>query len=155
MGTTTHLEICDAIRDTLRAHADITYVWSPNEIKEDITEDATFHIYVVRGACDAGGGQTDRTTYGAAVRQYELTINIDCYPQQRRHVGEDMAALYDILDDVNEVLMDQDYKPYFGLQDEDGNDVIKAYSWFWDFEAFAYANRPFTGARYTLTVRMF
>jgi hypothetical protein len=152
----TYLQINDAIRDTLAGNAALTYVFSADELKEAITDDATVQIYPESGVVDVAS-MTDRTTFGAHVRQEEDIWHIDVYARQRRHIGEDMGRLLPLIDAVTDTLEEQDDRSYFGLLDDVGEAAIKAFSWSWQRIVFVYgdAGTPYVGVRFVLTLRFF
>ena len=144
-------QICDAIETTLGAATTVTRSQSHDELTEGIHDLPMLQVYPENGYQDAGGA-TERTTFGGAgnpVRQTEFTIHADYYARQRSHIGEDMAALVDGIDALQNVLEGQDQKPYFDLVG------IKAFSWRWDRVTFIYASEDYVGARFALTVRVF
>lgn len=143
-------QILDAIEATLAAAPTLARSMSYDELTEGINDTPLLQVYPDSGNQDPAGN-TDRTTFKAGVRQTVLTINCDYYAQQRKHIGEDMAALVDGIDAMTNIFEAQDTKPYFGL------DGIRAFSWSWQRVTFEYGdpNIGYVGARFTLTIRVF
>ena len=144
-------QICNAIETTLATATTVVRSESYDELTEGIHDLPMLQIYP-EGSSQSPPGATDRHTFGGAgnpVRQTEFVIHADYYARQRAHIGEDMAALVDGIDALQDVLEGQDQKPYFGL------DGLKAFSWRWDRVTFVYADVNYIGARFMLLVRVF
>ena len=90
----TLVQIVDAIESTLSAVSTLARSMSYDELTEGMNDYPTLQIYPEDGDQDPSGN-TDRTTFGAGVRQTVFTIHADYYARQRSHIGEDMAALVD------------------------------------------------------------
>jgi hypothetical protein len=123
---------------------------SYDELSDGMTDVPTLQVYPEGGGQDAQF-ENDRTTFGAGIRQTDFTIFVDYYARQRSHIGEDMKALVDGIDAIQNIFEEQDYQPYFGL------DGIKSWEWRWDKVTFVYGDPglPFIGARFTVIVRVF
>jgi hypothetical protein len=143
-------QILDAIEATLSAAPTLARSMSYDELTEGISDTPLLQVYPEAGDQDPTGN-ADRTTFRAGVRQTNITINCDYYAQQRKHIGEDMAALVDGLDAMTEIFESQDTKPYFAL------DGIKAFHWSWQRVTFDYGDPQisYVGARFTLLIRTF
>src|SRR3990167_9170922 len=89
MTTITNAQICDAIRNKLVAAVGVAQ--SYNALTEGMNDPNLIQVYPEAARQDPGG-QTDRTTFGAYVRQTDTTINVDYYARQRRRSEEDKAA---------------------------------------------------------------
>jgi hypothetical protein len=145
-------EILDAIESTLAASSGLTRTQSYDELTEGMNDLPTLQVYPEAGEQDpSGDGRTDRTAFGGGVRQTEFTIHADLYARQRSHLGEDMAALVDLIDAMQDVFEQQNTKPYFGLEG------IRAFHWSWRRVVFTYGDPQlgYMGARFVLTVRVF
>lgn len=143
-------QILDAIEATLSTAPTLARSMTYDELTEGISDTPLLQVYPEAGDQDPSGN-SDRTTFKAGVRQTNLTINCDYYAQQRKHIGEDMAALVDGIDAMTTIFEAQDTKPYFGL------DGIKAFHWSWQRVTFDYGDAAinYVGARFTLTIRVF
>jgi hypothetical protein len=143
-------QIIDAIEGALSAAPTLARSMSYDELTEGINDTPLLQVYPEAGDQDPTGN-TDRTTFKAGVRQTNLTINCDYYAQQRKHIGEDMAALVDGIDAMTDIFEAQDTKPYFNLEG------IKAYHWSWQRVIFDYGDAQirYIGARFTITIRVF
>lgn len=143
-------QILDAIEATLSTAPTLARSMSYDELTEGINDTPLLQVYPESGDQDPTTA-TDRTTFRAGVRQTNLTINCDYYAQQRKHIGEDMAALVDGIDAMTAIFEAQDTKPYFSLVG------IKAFHWSWQRIIFNYGdpNINYIGARFTLTIRIF
>lgn len=150
MGNITLGQIIDAIEATLSVAPTLARSMSYDKLTEGINDTPLLQVYPESGDQDPTGN-TDRTTFKAAVRQTDFTINCDYYAQQRKHIGEDMAALVDGIDAMITIFEAQDTKPYFGL------DGIKAFHSSWQRVVFDYGDAQirYMGARFTLTIRTF
>ena len=144
-------QICDAIEDTLDEVTTLKRSQSYDELTDGIQDTPLLQVYPESGFQSAASG-TDRYTFGGSgnpVRQTEFTIHADYYARQRAHIGEDMKALVEGIDAMQNVFEGQDQKPYFGLTG------ISAFSWRWDRVQFEYAGVQYMGARFVVIVRVF
>jgi hypothetical protein len=146
----TYLEICNAIQTTLAAATGLTFTQAPDKLTEGMHDWPLLQVYPEDGGQD-DSGNADRSSFRAVVRQTLITIHADLYAKMRAHIGEDMAALFPLIDAIQNVIEQQDTKPYFGL------DGIKAFSWRWSRVIFTYGEpeAKYVGARFVFTVRVF
>lgn len=143
-------QILNAVKNTLAVAPTLARSMSYNELTEGINDTPLLQVYPESGDQDPTGS-TDRTTFKAAVRQTNFTVNCDYYAHTRANLGEDMAKLVDGIDAMTTIFEAQDTKPYFGL------DGIRAYHWSWQRVIFDYgdAQIKYVGARFTITIRTF
>ncbi len=144
-------QICDAIESTLDNATTVVRSESYDELTEGIHDLPMLQVYPESGEQDIAGA-TDRSTFGGRgdpQRQTEFVIIADYYANQRSHIGEDMAALVNGIDAIQNVFEGQDKKPYFGLA------YLQAFHWRWERVTFTYAEIDYIGARFYLTVRVF
>ncbi len=148
-------QIVDAIEGTLDNATTVVRSESYDELTEGVQDVPLLQVYPESGEQDIAS-LTDRTTFGGSapttskpVRQTEFIIHADYYARQRSHIGEDMAALVNGIDALQNVLEGQDAKPYFGLS------YIQAFHWRWERVIFTYASIDYMGARFYITVRVF
>jgi len=148
MTTITNAQICDAIRNKLVAAVGVAQ--SYNALTEGMNDPNLIQVYPEAARQDPGG-QTDRTTFGAHVRQTDTTINVDYYARQRREIGEDMAALVAGIDAITAVLEAQSHEPAFGLAG------IQQFSWSWTRVLFSYGDPDirYIGARFVIHIRTY
>lgn len=150
MATTTTAQICDAIETTLSSAAGLSRAETYSELSDGVTETPTLRVYWESTEEDISGS-TDRTSFGAGVRQDEHLFHGDLYVRQRSHIGEDMQKLVEMKDAVDAVLVAQTTKPYFGLVG------IKAFHWRAERVTFIYGDPqvPYVGVRWYFTIRTF
>jgi hypothetical protein len=151
MPIITLAQICDAIEDTLDAATTLKRSQSYDELTDGVQDTPLLQVYPESGFQSAGSS-TDRYTFGGGgdpVRQTECVIHADYYARQRAHIGEDMKALVDGIDAMQNIFEAQDRKPYFGLAG------IEAFAWRWDRVQFEYSGVLYMAARFVLTVRVF
>jgi hypothetical protein len=150
MTSITLAQILDAVEGTLATAPTLARSMSYDELTEGINDTPLLQVYPEAGDQDPTTAN-DRTTFTAGVRQTNITINCDYYAQQRKHLGEDMAALVDGIDAMTNLFEAQDTKPYFGLIG------IKAFHWSWQRVIFDYGDPAivYVGARFTLLIRVF
>ena len=140
-------QICDAIKGVIGGLTEVTRSQSYNELTEGVNAGDTPLVQVYwQAMAMAPPGRTDRTTFGAGIRNKELTFHVDVYAQQRAHIGEDMASLVTVFDAILTALEAQDQKPYFGL------DGLKAFSVTAQRVTFDYGGAQYVGCRAILTV---
>jgi hypothetical protein len=153
-------QIIDAVESTLSAATGIVRGQSYNELTESVDDADTplLQVYPEANSPQAIGGTTvpaDRSSFGGGtdkpVRVKNYTIHVDLYAQQRKEIGEDMAALVDGIDAIEDVLENQDQKNYFGL------DGIKSFSWSWTRVTFVYGDPQlsYVGARFLLMIAVY
>lgn len=149
----TIVEMNTAIKDTLQAATGLLTARDYDELQEGIhaADMPLLQVWPVEGNTDAGGGTTDRTTFGAVRRQALTAFNADVYVRQRSHIGEDIGALVPMIDNVIAVLEAQQTEPYFGLG-TDWTGYIKNFRWRWEYVSFRYGadELPYVGVRFTL-----
>lgn len=151
-------QIVDAIEDTLDEATTLVRSQSYDELTEGIHDLPLLQVYPETQTGVSVGAETDRMTFGGAggeedtpARDKEYIIHADYYARQRSHIGEDMAALVNGIDAMENVLEAVNVKPYFSLEG------IKAFSWFWTRVAFQYGDPQvrYVGARFEIRVRVF
>lgn len=149
MTSITLAQILDAVKATLAVAPTLARSMSYDELTEGISDTPLLQVYPEAGNQDVTNN-ADRTTFHAGVRQTDLTVHCDYYAQQRKHIGEDMAALVDGIDAMTAIFEQQDTKPYFGLVG------IKAFHWSWQRVTFDYGTTiVYVGARFILSLRVF
>ncbi len=143
-------QLIDAVANTLGVASLLERSDSYDELREGMQDAPVIQVYADAANQDPGGG-TDRTTFKAGTRQTNLVIFVDLYARQRSHIGEDMAAVYNTLDELAEIIESQDTKPYFS------DEAIKAFAWSWQRVMFEYGDPKtvFAGARITINLRIF
>ena len=140
-------EICDAITAVVGSVATVTRSQSYDELTEGINSADTPLVQVYwEELAMAPPGSTDRTTFIAGRRNKQMAFHVDVYGQQRSHVGEDMASMVGVFDDILTALEAQDEKPYFDLEG------IKAWSLTARRVNFDYGDAKYTGCRAIITV---
>lgn len=155
MSSVTLASVLDAVAETLSAAVTLApsgstdaRTQSYDELTEGMPDTPALQVYPESGTQDIAGS-TDRTAFRGGVRQTEFIIHADYYANQRANIGEDMAALVNGIDAIQDVLEQQDTRPYFGLEG------IQAFRWNWRRVTFDYAGVAYVGARFVITVRVF
>lgn len=150
MSSISLAQTCNAVATTLGTATGITYVQSYYQLKEGMNDTPTLQVYWNNSNQDPGGN-ADRTTFKAGVRQTDIEILCDLYASDRNEIGEDMAALLPLVDAVVDVIEQQDTKPYFGLVG------LKGFNWDARRVVFQYTDslRTYTGARFTIRFKVF
>jgi hypothetical protein len=148
MPSVTIAQICDAIESTLSTASGINTTQSYDELGEGLNaaDLPLIQVYWEDLSMDPTGA-TDRTTFGAGVRQKQITVHADVYAAQRSFLWEDMQKTVDAMDNVLAVLEVQNTVPYFG---EDG---IRSWQLVSALRGtFPYSQAQYMGARFILTV---
>ena len=140
-------QICNAIETQLMTATGLSYTQSYNELKEGMNDWPMLQVYW-DGSNQDPGGNADRSTFHAGVRQTDITVFADLYACPRRDIGEDMAALLPLVDAVVNVLEAQK-NPNFGLLG------IKGFNWSAQRVIFRYGETDFMGARFTIRIKVF
>ncbi len=149
MPTITKQEIADLITTTLGAAAAVVVSQSANQLTEGLHELPAIQVYPTRWEVDIAQ-ETDRSSFGAGIRQTELVFIVDVYAHRRTELAEDMGTMMTVTDEID-ALLDAQVSSLFGNAD------IKAFHWFAELASFEYggSNVRYTGARYTITIEVF
>lgn len=137
-----------AILDTLAA-ADIDELTTQDfdEISENVNDLPLLRVIFDHGQTDYTSN-TDRTTFGAGVRQTHLVFNVDLWTAQRSFLKENIETVITAADAIWDVL-DEQVSDLFGL------DEIKAF----DFNALRVrteeGNNKYMGIRFILDIYVF
>lgn len=135
----------EAIRSTLAGAVDRA---TANETLTDGMNDLTaMQVYFERAEASAGSN-TDRVTFGAAIRRSLWTFHVDVYARQRSHIGEDMAAVVNTADAVIDLLETQTTGAPFGLAG------IKTFRWTAERATFVYGDPElrYAGVRFIIVL---
>ena len=137
---------------TLGAATGLTYTQSYDELTEGMQDTPTLQVYWEEIIEDPMTS-TERTTFGAGVRQKDIILYADLYGTRRAHLAEDWATTLPLVDAIIDVLEAQDTKPYFNT----AADELKAFSWTASYVNFTYTDPSITyvGARFILRFRVF
>jgi len=135
----TYRDICHQVGGALRRTAGIKQVQVLEEITEGVPETPLLQVYIQDSEVDVQA-ETERTTFGAGVRQTLVTVQVDGYARQRSHVGQDMGAQVAMMDAIDDVLSGEVDKPYFGLQG------IQAFHWRLERVTFQFGDQTPGGA---------
>jgi len=148
MPSVTIAQVCDAIESTLSTASGINTTQSYDKLAEGLmaADLPLIQVYWEDLQMDPRG-ETDRTTFGAGVRQKQLTIHVDLFAAQRSFLWEDMKNTVDAVDNILAILETQNTVPYFG---EDG---IRSWQLVNATRAIiAYSQAEYMGARFILNV---
>lgn len=138
--------VVEAIKDTLATADGIERAQAHETTTDGMTDWPTLQVYWERTEADFTS-RTDRSTFGAGLRQKQVIVHVDVYVRQRALIGEDMAAVAATADAIEDVLDAQREKPFFGLA------AIRAFKWTSERVTFAYGDPElrFAGVRFVLT----
>lgn len=152
----TYAQMCDAIEGYLAAGmtaAVLLRSQSYDELSEGMQDSPTLQVYPEGCEPVSFGSETQTFTFKAGVIQEVHIIHADYYAKQRSHLGEDMAALVDGIDEIVELLEETSGDtagcPPFGL------DGLKTFTWSWRRVVFDYGGVLYMGARFTINLRTF
>lgn len=94
--------------------------------------------------------QTDRTTFGAGIRETAFDVIINVFGKNRANISQDMVLQMTLLDNITTVLETQNRKNYFG------NSAIKAFRWTWERMTFqTEGTMQVVGLQVTLSIVVF
>lgn len=145
----TYAQMCDAVEAYLAANCpSLVRSQSYDELTEGIHDEPLQQVYPESGDIVSTDSGTQTHTFRGGVVQSVHIIHVDYYARQRSHIGEDMAALVDGVDEIYTALEAAGCPP-FGL------DGIKNFQWSWQRVAFEYGGVFYMGARFTLRLRVF
>jgi hypothetical protein len=152
MARITFTEMTTAVALALESSAAFRQVQAPGTalqpMGEGIAETPTAQVYLE--AMNLSATDTDRRTFGGRqhaglrpVRQRKVTLHIDVYARQRSNLADDVTAVQELADVVEEVLESQTHKPYFNLD-------IEAFHYRLERVVFEYASVKYSGLRFVL-----
>lgn len=152
MGEVTVAEICDAIAETLGAAASIKRTQSYDELTEGIHDGdcPLLQVYFEDMECDPYG-ETHMHSFGGSIKVKQFTINADLYAAKRKKIGQDMQAVVELVEELNDILEAENLSPFF-------IEGVKAFKWTVSRTTFRYGDRQadlFAGARFAITVYVF
>ena len=166
MTRITLMDICDGIATTFNGMlvtlnagtAPVAVIaHSYDEITEGQQDTPMLQIIPTTSAVDVETA-TDRSTFGACLRQGEYAFSVEAYPRQRSHAGEDYEAMVRLWDAVEAVLEEQgkDCNPRTGDCTAFGIPGIKSFGWTAAApEPFNYGGANYLGFTLTIVVRVF
>lgn len=142
--------ITGAVAALLATSPKIAQAMAGIDLKETIPENGVVQVYFETKNLGEG---TDRISFGGSntkpIRKNIITINIDVYARQRSNIGQDMAALEELIDVVDDLMETQDATPAFGVQG------IKSFTYQANRVTFEYNKVDYVGVRYVLTLTLF
>lgn len=147
MSTVTLAEIVDAVETTLSAAVGLTRSQTYDEITPSINDFPLLQVYPESGRCDVGG-DSDRSTMRAGMRQYEFVVHADLFAGEVQPFGERLHTLVDMIDAMMDVLEAQT-TTHFGLA------AIRGMHWSWTRAIMTYGDKTYVGARFVITLRQF
>ena len=148
MSAITLAQVCDAIEGVLSSAATLARSQSYDELTEGVHDCPQLQVYPAAGGQDVGG-ESDRTSFRAGVRQTGFTIRADYYAEEVAHVAQGMEALVDGIDAMQNELEKQDTGGKFGLEG------IQSMHWNWELVQFTAGQTDYVGARFIITVRIY
>jgi len=145
--------ICEAIRTTLGASAELESTALYDEMTESISDRDCPRLNVYPDEFDPNAiSPGDRTTLPAAFQVQELVVHADLHGAQRTKLSDDLSTTIDATESLITILEAQTGKagaPIFGLSS------IKGLTWTWKRATFRYGDKRFVGGRFTLRCRVF
>lgn len=147
--------ITRAVADAMYSSPVIVKSVSGTAIKEGINDKPLVQVYFQAKSTGAGGN--DRMTMGgnatarasSVIRKTTVTVHVDVYTSQRSLIGEDMAEVEELADEVDLVCESQNEGPYFNIEG------VKSYSWRSERVIFDYSGNKYTGIRFYITLVFF
>lgn len=138
-------DLVKAIRDDLASASGVKLSTGYDTLTEGINEFPLVQVIPEEGDL-AYQSKTERTTFGATLRQEQTTINVDVYASQRHNLADDMKSVIDMADNVKARLELQKTTPPFGVA---GVDTWRAT---WRRVTFVYGEpeMKYTGIRFIL-----
>lgn len=148
-----------AIHDTLKLSDDELAKYSQNfdQIEEGMLNTPALQTYWVNSNT---GDATDRATFRGGLRVQDYLFNVDLYLDKRAFSDVIYVQMFELFDKVEQVLLAQLVKPYFGLVDDEGKPIIKSYHYRAERATFEYEGNDGTvslypGVRFSLDIRVF
>ena len=110
-----------AIHDTLANNlTTVDYTQDYDDLTEGLANTPLVQVYWDALTTVSTGSSTDRRTFGGdsnkkPVRSKTFIFHVDLYCDPRAHLDSMFVQMLPIVDEINNILEDQDQKPYFGL----------------------------------------
>jgi len=138
-----------AVRDDLALTPGIRLSTGYDNLTEAINEFPLVQVYPESGEV-AHRSRTDRTTFGAVLRQEQMVLHVDVFAQQRFDMAHDMMAVIDVADAVRARLESHAETPPFGVTGVD------TWRWTWTRVIFEYGDprTQYVGIRFILSFTM-
>lgn len=143
-------EMNSGIENTLATATGLTYTQDYDKLTEGIIDTPLLQVYWQGHVVDPNSGASQQSFRGGA-RHTSLTFHADLYPKQRADIAEDFGVLLPLVDAIDDVLIAQRVKPYFGVAK-----IQAIENWTASQVTFEYPNNiKFLGARFIIRVRVF
>ena len=132
----------------------VPYTQNIGTLTEGLANTPCFQVYWELLNPVSEGSSTDRRTFGgdssnAPVRTKRLVYHLDVYLDPRNHIDQIFVNMLQIVDAVNDILENQNTKPYFGLAG------IKSYTWSCERGSTEYANILYPTVRWVIEIYIF
>lgn len=137
--------LCEAVRSTIAGL--FVSAQGPASLKESIPDYPAVQVYPDEWDTDNRTGN-DRSTFGAGVRQREVTLFADVFVKPRAVLSEDIIKQVRLSDQIDE-LLDQQRETLFN------ESRIKSMKWRGQRATFEENNTSFVGLRYTINLWVF
>jgi hypothetical protein len=149
MGTVTYDAIVEGIAAELDEIAALRVVQRYDELTEDFSDCPMAQVYPDAGETDAFS-ENDRMTFRGIGRVHELAVVADIACRARGNIDDDMKAVADMAELVQNKLEEQKTRPFFDV------DGIKAFRWRWERTTFARGSegKNYVGLKLRVTVRV-
>ena len=144
--TISYGDICHQVANTLKGAQGVKRVEAFDQIQESISVLPTLHVYMDAGDIDS---ETDRSTYGAGVRVWRVTIKIDGYARVRSHISTDLKEQMALTDAIDTILSTQDGETMYGTP------YIRAHHWSWERGSLMYGTKDYAAVTFTLKLTIF
>lgn len=140
--------LIDAVAATLGAAPSVARLQSYDKISEGMQDYPTLQVYAEENTGTDWSTETDRITLDGEHSLKQYLIYADLYARQRSHIAEDMAQLYESINELEDILDTQDDCPPFG------ETYITSFRWSWRRVVFEYAGTDlkYVGARFSITI---
>jgi hypothetical protein len=121
-------------------------------LTESIPETPLIQVYFEE-LTQSKNSQNDRisfkTTNNPIIRQTGFIFHVDVYAKARANIGEDIAKVSEVADEVMDILDKEERKPFFNTEG------IKAFSYTASRVVFQYNRTKYAGIRFILDLTVF
>jgi hypothetical protein len=147
MGRLTTRQMTTAIAAVLDGAGVFKQVQSSETLAEGVAETPLVQVYLEK--FDLPETATDRRTFGGRGLEFprrprKTRFHVDVYGRQRSQIGQDIATVQDLADQVDASLELQVNKPYFGLTG------VEAFTYRAERVVFEYGSVKYAGLRFIL-----
>lgn len=146
MPNLTTTRLCEAVGDYVGRAQGVSFIQVIENIEDGIPATPVVQVYPEAWEPRT---ETERKSFGGGVRDYDTTVHVDVYVQQRNFLGQNLKDCVEVADAITAVFEEQKRKPYFGEAQ------IKAFHWRAERVSFEWSGQRYAGIRIVMDFMTF